>query len=112
MLNYILLRLGQDPLDFVSKCLLQSGKFFEGGWMNLTLGQLKKMIENLNIPDDAEIWIEFPIVSGVKTSSSDTISHYESRVNLNGNREDWISSASICWSPAQNRLRITHSHDQ
>lgn len=78
--------------------------------MNLTLGQLKKMIENLNIPDDAEIWIEFPIVSGVKTSSPNEQSHYERRVDLQGDQEDWISSASICWSPAQNKLRITHNH--
>ena len=74
--------------------------------MSLTVKKLKQMIEQLNIPDDAEIWFEFPVVSGV--ASSDEEATHEVRTNEYEHREDWIKASTAGWSPGSNKIRVFH----
>lgn len=74
--------------------------------MSLTVKDLKNMLETLNIPDDAEIWFEFPIASGVSSVSQSPA--HESRVDERDNREDWICASTLGWSPGVNKVRIFH----
>lgn len=75
--------------------------------ITLKVKDLKRMLEQMNVPDDAEIWIEFPVVSGVCVGDSTTPTH-EVLVTDTEQREDWINAATVGWSPGVNRVRIYH----
>lgn len=74
--------------------------------MSLTVKDLKKMLEQMNIPDDAEIWLEFPVSSGVACHGEK--STHEVRTNEYEQREDWINASTLGWSPGLNKIRIFH----
>lgn len=74
--------------------------------MSLTVKNLKHILETLNIPDDAEIWLEFPIASGVSSLCKRPC--HESRVDEREKREDWICASTLGWSPGVNKVRIFH----
>lgn len=74
--------------------------------MSLTVKDLKRMLDQLNIPDEAEIWFEFPVASGVSCVSEQAT--HESRTNEHEGREDWISASTVGWSPGVNKVRIFH----
>ena len=80
--------------------------------MSLTLGDLKKMIEALNVPDDAEIWVEFPLNSGVKQTNTEETPCVEQINNCLGDKEIWISGSIVGWSPGSNKIRIYHHDDK
>lgn len=73
--------------------------------MPLTVKQLKELLARLDIPDDAEVWIEHPLVKGVVVADHPT---HEIVQPPGHAREDWIVGTTIGWSAAQNRLRICH----
>ena len=79
--------------------------------MAITVKQLLEMVEKMNIPEDAEIWMEYPARYGVLTGSEEhpTFEHLQSQSEMPED-SDWISSYSLGWSPGSNKLRIFHHY--
>lgn len=75
---------------------------------NLTVKTLLDAIKNFNIPDDAEIWIEYPERYGVLQGgdAQKTFDSSSSPFDVT----DMICSTTFSWNKAKNRLTILHHY--
>ena len=82
--------------------------------MHFTVKDLLRMIEQLNIPMDAEVWLEYPAAYGVIPSHPDnpTFEHTQPNIEQGGpfEQSDWIIASTMGWSAAENKLRLFHHY--
>lgn len=77
---------------------------------NLKVKELLSWIEKNNIPEDAEIWMEYPQKYGVAQSTDENhcFEHAYSEVELTD--YEFISGSTFGWSKEKNRIYIYHHY--
>lgn len=75
---------------------------------NLSLKTLLDAIERHNIPEDAEVWIEYPERYGV-LSGGDESKTFD-QIETPFESTDMICATSFSWSKEKNRITILHHY--
>jgi hypothetical protein len=69
---------------------------------------LRKALERYQVPDDAEIWIEYPAAYGL--AQPQTIIHYPNDCGIEGVNDDFIQCGTFGYDKEHKRFICFHHY--